>query len=178
MWNIPIQKNRAEKRKWIDYKDSIYIIHVNKAGNYVQFQYDGGSCFQAQVKGLLFKRFKSKSKWFKPSQWNRKTVWSTDPNKVYFQVGNLVRQIFGKTKNQWQVFLNKSKWNKLSKVATQKAVPCDTILAAMLKEIRLKTGIEFELGFDDTAYGVNWYEAYVPLKYNRKKYFLTWSNCD
>jgi hypothetical protein len=67
---------------------------------------------------------------------------------------------------------------KINKEVSYKALNSEYILVQILKEIKIKTKILFDIPFYDKSYSVNWYEAYIPLIYNKEEYLLTWKNCD
>jgi hypothetical protein len=161
---------------WIDYKKSILIIELNKNGNSAKFQVDGTSCLPRQVKGYVAESFKSSSKWFNHDWWYTKTTWGTKyPKALYFSEG--------KTAIEKADFLtafsgSQTLWDETNEVADKYARPAEKILKAIMTEVYLKTGKEYAFDFDSFDYGINWYEAYIPLEYKNKKFLLTWNNCD
>ena len=169
--HIPIQKDKwsGPNDIWIDYKNKVYIIEHNENGNEAQFQFDGVSCRQGYVKGFLYKSYKSSSKWFKSDWWYKRTCWSQDPTKVHFHEKQYHTPNIGD---------RETKWKKLYEEATKDAIPVVDILNKIKIDVEshIKERIEFD--FDDMEYGNQWFESYIPIKINEKKYLLTWHNCD
>ena len=172
MKKIPIMKDKffSEKDAWIDYKDSVYVIKIDKNGNAGRFQYHGVGCYQGKVVGFLHESFQTKSKWFCENWWYKLTVWSNDKSKIYFNTPKL--------KVNYNEF-NENYWNEIYQKATELARPIDKILKAIMREVNCHTKQPYSLNFDDLEYGKHWHEAYIPLKNNKNEHFLlTWHNCD
>ena len=163
------------KDYFIEYRDQIFIIKKdNQNGNYAQFQFDGVCCRQGKIRGLVYKSFRTKSKWFNETWWYRKTVWSKDPLKIHFKTDDF------KTRNEFYTGSNYNEeeflayWNKVYDRATLVSKPVD-----ILREVNAKTNGNFEIDFTDLEYGKSWFEAYIPIKDKKSnKYLLTWNNCD
>lgn len=186
---------------FIEYNGQVFIIEIIKGHeSNGRFQYDGTACRQGYVEGLIFKKFKTKSKWFNSTYWYKKTSWGKDyPKRLFFNTDkNIFKEngmygMFGDMKvldtlpvgPERTAYINENaeKWNKFAnKLADEQGRPTDKILQTILNEVKNKTEIKFELNFksevDSLDYGNNWWEAYIPLKYNNKKYLLTWENSD
>lgn len=164
------KKIPIDSHDWIDYRGNVFIIEYNSNGNFGNYQYDGTLCKQGCVEGFIFKSFKTKNKWFNPNWWYKKTYWATDTAKLYFDTGRI--------KHNDNTFINRTAFKKLCVEANKYARPCDKILNSILRELKDQTGIKFELEFEDTSYGLYWFEAYIPIRYNDNSYLLTWQNCD
>lgn len=183
---------------------NILIILLDSKGNKVNIQYNGISCSQAVINGFAFKEFKSKLKWFKTKTWDNKTCWGSKyPSKLYFvktnkeadkagyrdfpEEANHPNFVFNmKTfkydgvndKGQtWQEIMELDGLDKC-RIIDPYCIDAESILNSILKEIRIKTKINFEFDGFNTNYEEGWSEAYVSLKFKDKKYLLTWQNCD
>jgi hypothetical protein len=168
--------------KWIDYKgNEVLVIKSSKRGNVARFQYNGTYCSQGSITGFVAKSFSTKSKWFNPNWWYKKTGWSTDTSKLYFKVNGQI-----KNQNNLDIFSGKltqkkinARWKQLSTAATKLATPIDYILKIMFREINRKTGMNLQPDFSNIEYGKHWYEAYLPVKNDKgEKFLITWNNCD
>jgi hypothetical protein len=156
---------------WIKYNDNVFIIKIEidspSKGN---FQCDGTMCKQASISGTVVKKFKTKSKWFNPEWWYKKTCWSNDPDKIYFHTKK------DKITFDW---LDKHSCEKAYAKATKLAKPVSNIIKALYKEIKSKTGMELTLDSKDINYGSGWCEAFLPsVDKNGTHYLVTWANCD
>lgn len=172
---------------------SIFIIELNDKGNPACIQCNGTSCDHKDIKGFIFKEFKSKSKWFKESWWNQKTCWGTNyPIMVYFRK-NESKEWIKKASWSFEEFdhlpigeernrLIKERFNQSAKLTTERAdkfaIPSSEILYKIMVQVWIHTKIQFRVDFENLDYEENWFEAYVPLTYKGKKYLLTWANCD
>lgn len=184
-WSIP--ENNIDCYSSIKYDGNIFIILLDNIGNHADFQYDGVSCLHKRIRGFIFKSFKSRSKWFKPSWWYNKTCWGNYGKSVYFHKDNPKQSIYpslnisipvgdkrtAEVNRQFEYFDTKSQ-----ELASKYAIPAIDILRKIMIQVYIGTGINFNLDFMNTDYGVEWYEAYIPLEYKGKKYLLTWENCD
>lgn len=174
---------------WIDYKKSVYLIRADEEGNTGNFQFDGTSCAQGSIKGLIHAQFQTKGKYFNEDWWYKKTSWGEDyPTKVYFDTAKIAEEwsdsIYGPelTDDEW-VKLQKVLRKKQDEAAAVYGRPAEKMLANIIKTAEKKTGIDIDIDFPDgnTDYGVNWHEAYVPVKFGKKlehSGILTWMNCD
>jgi hypothetical protein len=159
-----------DETKWIDYDGNVLVIKPDNKQSWGRFQCDGVLCKQESVAGTVVKKFKTKSKWFNPTWWYKRTSWSNDPTKIFFLTEGLGMN--------WD-FNNAKAALKVYDKATKLARPCDKILKAMFKEIESKTGMKLLLDSMDTTYGETWCEAYLPAVDKKgNQYLITWENCD
>ncbi len=169
MKNIPLVNDKWTKNKWIDYKGNVLVIKLGK-GNSGQFQYDGVSCLQGKVKGSLEHSVKIDSKWFDPEVWYTKTCWGDGyPERIYFDPEG---------SNLCKGFPTEEQWGKIHEVADKRSYPSKEILDQMISDLNMKTAKNYIFPYDNTNYGIYWWEAYVPLELEGKKYLMTWENCD
>lgn len=175
---VPITKWSKGEDRWIDYGGKIFILSMDGSQPYVRYQMDGTMCRQGGMCAAVEHSFESSLKYFNPEFWYNKTSWGKNyPKHVYFDVKNKIMPDFDMFQSEADY---KRSWKDVEIKATEKAKPAENILKAILKDVRSKTGVDFELNFDSDVpdYGRHWYEAYIPLKYKNKKYLLTWENCD
>lgn len=168
---IPVSK----ENNYIKYNNNALIIKIDRKGNSVKIQCDGVSCMQKNVKGYLFKSFKTKNKWFNPNWWYKKTCWSNAPGKLHFNKPDLIKKFKFKLED---LFLNKEEEYKLNTEATKLSIHVDNILKSIKKEVEKNIKLNINFDFENSEYGVNWCEAYIPIKIGKEKYLLTWENCD
>lgn len=188
-WTLPKEEHQYSFINHGRDGKSIFIIELNEKGNKACIQYNGTSCSHADVRGFIFKEFKSKSKWFRPSWWYKKTAWGNYGPGVYFNEArkdddvNIYPSLFidlpiGEERNkrvqeEMDIFFNRNK-----ELAQKYSLRAEYILERITSAVYLGTGIGFAVDFDNANYGTNWAEAYIPLTYKGKKYLLTWQNCD
>lgn len=174
-------KLRTDRRFWLSYEGYIVILKKNGKGKRVRFQYGGTSCLQADFKCELVDRFSSKSKWFNEDWWYKRTVWGDAyPSKVYFDEKEYD---FDNEKSFFEEFstlesVEKAE-RKRNKEGNNGAIPSEEILNEIIEEVNKNTKSQYEIDFDNIDYGVNWWEAYIPIKNKAgKKFILSWMNCD
>jgi len=164
--------------EWIDYKGKVLIIRHGE-GNSGRYQFNGTMCFQGFAYGKIADEFKSRCKWFNPNWWNKKTCWGAEyPKKIYFaktrctpvdkydMVAKLSRKEYEKM------------WDDTNKIADEMARPSENIIKSILKEVLKNTGKKYEFDSESYDYGIDWFEAHIPLKYEGESFLLTWENCD
>lgn len=191
MKKIPIKRvkfklnGKQHDYNWINYgDDKVFIIKLGNEGNIGDFQYDGVSCKHGSVRGFVYKEFQIKAgKYFNPDWWYKRTIWSEDPKKIYFDPpkNSPINSNYNYRFRGKGVDLKKldKHWEGIRRKVTKLATPCIDILISILRIIRSKTGVKFYLDFSSNEYGVNWFEAYIPLIDEvGNKYLLTWRNCD
>lgn len=159
---------------WINYiPKTVFIFELTKDGNTGIFQADGTSCLQKRFIGNLLYKFSSSLKYFNTKIWDKKTCWASDESIVYFDLKRL------KTNRPPCHFcMTDEQWKNLNDYCNIKGVKSIDILELMKNEIESKIGKEIKFDFENTNYGVDWYEAYLPIKIKNKKYLVTWMNCD
>ena len=170
---------------WLDYNGKAYLIKpTTEPSSSANFQYNGNMCFQGSVEGFVVATFFTKSKYYNPNYWYKKTSWGNDyPNNIFFDtrnVGKLWRHFDNATSKykysgkRWDAF-----WKKIDAEADKYARPADKVLKAIIREAEKHSGLKLHFAFDDTSYGTHWWEAYVMLKDDKDTlYILTWQNCD
>jgi len=201
MRQIPTQqvwtfKDEEHQMRFINYgpnNKSIFIIELNDKGNHACIQCNGTSCDHKDIKGFIFKEFKSKSKWFNPSWWYKKTCWGTKyPTKIYFRNNESKEWISDSDwwGPEWEHLpvgeersrLITERFERSNKMCTERAdkfaIPSSEILYKIMVQVWIHTKIQFGVDFEIFDYGTDWFEAYIPLTYKGKKYLLTWANCD
>ena len=178
----------TDEHGWLDYKGEAYLIKpTTEPSSNADFQYNGTMCFQGSVQGFVVANFATKSKYYNPDYWYKKTSWGSDyPNKIYFdtrKVGNLWKhsESTAKVKESSKAFDKRwdAVWAKIDVEADKYARPADKVLKAIIREAEKHSGLKLHFAFDDMSYGVHWWEAYVMLKDDKDtSYVLTWENCD
>lgn len=176
---IPVDENG-----WIDYKGLVYLIkRSDEIGNRADFQINGTLCNQSSIRGFVVASFESKNKYFNPSYWYKKTAWGKYyPEKVYFKTNKRdLYSYFEKTGKAYKDGLKRYEalWAKEQAEADAQARPAENILKSIVRAAVKSSGMKLNFPYDETKYGVDWYEAYVPLIDEKGVfYILTWENCD
>jgi hypothetical protein len=174
----------VDKHGWLDYQGKIYLIRTYKeSGNEADFQFDGTLCKQGSVGGFVVASFESKNKYFNSDYWYKKTAWGKEyPDKVYFKTNKRdLYSYFEKTGKAYEDGLKRYEalWAKEQAEADAQARPAENILKSIIRAAVKASGMKLMFPYKDTAYGNNWYEAYVPLTDEKgDRYLLTWENCD
>lgn len=174
---------------------SIFIIELNEEGNNACIQCDGVGCKHMDIKGFVFKEFKSRKKWFSPFWWYKKTCWGTNyPKMVYFShketkefkektnwFGPEDNMPIGEERNRLIDERFKRSRIMCEERANQFSISSEYILQRIIAEIWVQTKLSFRIDDErvpSTNYGEGWWEAYIPLEKDGKHYLLTWQNCD
>lgn len=186
---IEIPIDMTWDQTWIDYQKSVLLIRSDDDGNAGEFQFNGVMCSQGYVKGYVHAQFKTKGKWFNEDWWYKKTCWGEDyPKRVYFNENELIfadlNWLTDSPEPPTAKEMKKSTdafHKKTGDMADAHGRPAEKILANILKTATKKTGIAIYADFEDTDYGIHWWEAMIPVKFGDKlqhKGILTWMNCD
>ncbi len=172
-----------------NYIDCNGLVHVIKClpekrvgNNHINIQWNGVGCFQSLVKnGEIVHSFSSDNDLFDHDFWyNHFTRWGTHyPSKLHLTKEDMPPDI----KRLWNTMFT---WreeidvlsDKINKWVDSVAVPAIDVLNEIIKEVRDKTGIDYEFGSDTKCFEKDWGEAFVPLKFDGEEYVLTWENCD
>jgi hypothetical protein len=166
--NSPFEHSGIEF-KYIDYKNQVYLIRLDDDAEGGNYQTNGVCCSQEIVKGFIHSEFKTGAKWFDPEWWYKKTSWGDAyPEKVYFVDGKDGEDAMNGIQETMDV-------------ASKNGRPAENILKSIIKEAISKTGVNIVFDGENTNYGVEWYEAHVPVLFGEKfqhKGILTWMNCD
>ena len=174
---------QTDESEFIVYDGNVMIIkHDEKLGKFAKFQYGGVHVLPGIIKGDIEFSFKSDSDIFDPEYWYTLTQWGSNyPEMIYFE------EIEGDSP------LSKISIDELFNLADESAEKfgkeCDSyadlhsisssdLLHKIIDEVREKSGVKYEIDFDDVTYGVNWWESLIPIKFDGCKFFLTWENCD
>lgn len=161
--NIPLDEY---SKKWINYNGNVLIIKIDKKGTHARLQIDGMCCKQAEIVGFVEYSFKSSLKYFDSDFWLTKTSWTTKNELIYFDAKRTKKFNFN------------NDWDKIEDYANKHARNVGKILDSIKKEVEQVIGKKIDFDFNDISYGINWFEAYIPLIINKKSYLLTWENCD
>jgi hypothetical protein len=151
--------------------------------------------------GIAAIKFRSGSKWFTHKWWNRR-MWYKSPYydesyiafhsretskamiKRLSRVTDLMKYYGNKEKNKAKIQeLNDtedSDTEEYSQILDTYGLvfSSESILKSIFRAVKKEIGWELEPDFTDLAYGVHWWEAYIPVKYGNKRFVLTWENCD
>jgi len=176
---IPVDKHHWINCRKFDERGSAYVIERNSKGREARYQYNGVGCYQGRVEGFLSHHFHSDLKWFSSSHWYQTTRWGSDYPKALVVSTPETKAIMDKF--NWDID-DESEFDKMydeiHNELSKYGIPTKDILQEILQETIEKTGIQFELDCDIDSYDKEWWEAHVPLKFNGKKFLLTWENCD
>jgi hypothetical protein len=171
-----MEQIKIDKNGYLQYDGHVLIIKLDDNYDFCKFQYNGIVCGHKMLKGFIADRFVSESKYFCPKHWINMTSWgSRFPNAIFFNTG----KYYGPDEVQWNVDVN-TYFDELNSYADSNSISCFDILNSILQEIRQKTGKNYRINLPDynEAYGVHWFESYIPLVLEDEQYVLTWQNCD
>lgn len=164
-----------EDYNWLEYNDNIYLLDPLDDYMDINYQFDGTSCLQAAFTCSVVKKWKSKSKYFNENFWYSKTSWGVNyPSKIFF--GSTVSK--GKMQELYDLAWGLNQ-ELIDTIVEKTAKPAEKVLKAILKNAIKHTGIKLFFEYDNTDYGVHWWEANVPVIDEKgKHYIITWQNCD
>lgn len=198
MKKLKIPYEKFGKEKFVFYgnkREDILLIKLSE-GNDLFFQYDGTLCRHAYINGSLEHKFQSDNQYFNPIYWYEKTAWGLRyPAYIHFKNDKTaaiinespmylaaigVIDVVGMDDVEWNKLLLEEEENnkRLHRLADEYCISAGEVLQSIIGELSLKTGMEFVFPYDNTDYGIHWFEAYVPLVLNGENYLLTWNNCD
>jgi hypothetical protein len=171
-----MEQIKIDKNGYLEYGGQVLIIKLNDLYDFCKFQYNGIVCGHKMLKGFIADQFESESNYFCPKHWINRTDWGKDyPNSIFFNTENY----YGPNGVQWNVDVD-AYFDDLYSYADKNSISCFDILNSILQEVRSKTGKNYRVDLPDynEAYGVHWFESYIPLVLEDEQYVLTWQNCD
>ena len=126
--------------------------------------------YRGGVKGMLAEEVSIDSKWFDPGTWYQKTCWGDNyPERIYFDP---------EESNLCKGFPTEEGWKKINETSDKRSYPSKGILDEIISDLNIKTGKNYIFPYEEKNYGISWWESYVPLELDSKKYLMTWENCD
>lgn len=168
---------------WLDYQDKVLLLKPDNGGNVAIFQADGTNCRQCSINGFVVKEFLVDYRWFKEDWWYKLTRWYEDAyhtSKVMFFCTRQYERIVNKLVDLFNPDgLDLKGLDNFIEEVKSKAKPSDNILKLILKHASKRMSLKLIADFDDSDYGLHWYESYIPVKtIDNEKYILSWMNCD
>lgn len=171
-------KDFIDERGWLKYNGKVFLLSLEESEDEtdITFQVDGTACRQANINCHIVDFWETKDKYFNEDFWYSKTSWGNNyPKEIFF--GKTVSD--NEMAGYYDLMMHDS--SQVMELVTPKAKPSKNILKNIIDNACKHSGkkLKFSEVYENTDYGVYWFEAYVPLVDDKDNYYvLTWENCD